>query len=343
MLGIAGLGADDDFFDLGGHSLQAIQVIAEVRQALGVQLGLRALLEASTIAGLAAAVEGERHGGEAIPPLVARPLRPGERIPLTLSQEQMWRLETTADPPGLFNVTAQHWFWGSVDARHDTLRTSFGADGGEPRQSVDPAVDVDLAVCDLRTVPEAERDAELHRRVGEQDAAAFDLTRAPLFRACLYRVDRAQHGGHHLRSPRLRRDLGVRLSQRARRRLRGPRRGRGTGASSPRRAVPALRPVAARVAHRGARGPARVLEGKAGGDGAGPRAALDIPFARVRQAVLPHFPSGGLDLLAAVPVEFQYFHTTHDEWAPGTAVVERPGPDKGPGELFSAGSSTPST
>jgi hypothetical protein len=44
--------------------------------------------------------------------------------------------------------------------------------------------------------------------------------------------------------------------------------------------------------------------------------------------VLGDFPNGGPALLAAVPVELQYFHTAHDEWAPGAGVVERPGPDK---------------
>ncbi len=63
----------------------------------------------------------------------------------------------------------------------------------------------------------------------------------------------------------------------------------------------------------------------------------DVPFMRVRQAVLPDFPRGGVDLLAAVPVELQYFHTAHDEWTPGAAVVERPGPDPGPDELFFRG------
>ena len=63
----------------------------------------------------------------------------------------------------------------------------------------------------------------------------------------------------------------------------------------------------------------------------------DIPFMRVRQAVLPDLPRGGPALLAAVPIELQYFHTAHDQWTPGAGVVERPGADKGPDELFFRG------
>ena len=464
VLGIEGLGADDDFFDLGGHSLQAIQVVAEVRQAFGVEMGLRALLEAPTVAGLAAVVDAQRGGGEAIPPLVPRSTRFGERIPLTLSQEQMWQLETAADPPGLFNVTAQHWFSGPVDeealragladitARHDTLRTSFRADDEGPFQTVEPSVPVDLAVSDLRGVADAQRDAELHSRVAEQDAAAFDLSRGPLFRACLYRVvpqrrrvaatfvhlvcdgtsayvflselaaayearvagevpalrplavqyaDFALWQRAWLTEERLQAQLEYwkdklegmplgpavpfdRVPERPSRRIavvsvsvapdvytRLQRLARTAHTTVFVAAVAAVQALFARfgggtdiVLSTTLSGRQRAeLEGLIGcfhgvgrirtdlsGDptfaevvGRARESVLgllehqDIPFGRVRRAVLPDMPTGGPALLASVPVEFQYFHTAHDEWAPGTGVVERPGPDKGPDELFFRG------
>lgn len=57
VLGVAEIGVDDDFMDLGGHSLQAIQVLARVNRAFGVDLSLRSAFEASTIRRLAALVE----------------------------------------------------------------------------------------------------------------------------------------------------------------------------------------------------------------------------------------------------------------------------------------------
>ncbi|MDP9386805.1 MAG: condensation domain-containing protein, partial [Actinomycetota bacterium] len=50
----------------------------------------------------------------------------------------------------------------------------------------------------------------------------------------------------------------------------------------------------------------------------------DVPFIRVRRALLPDFPSGGVDLLAALPVELQYFfHTGRATWGRSSVAGER--------------------
>lgn len=62
VLDVAGVGAHDDFFSLGGHSLQLLQVAARLRQKVGVTLPLRDAYEHSTLAGMAVVVAGELLG-----------------------------------------------------------------------------------------------------------------------------------------------------------------------------------------------------------------------------------------------------------------------------------------
>ena len=60
LLGLPSVGADQQFFSVGGNSLLATQVITRIRAEFGTQLTLREWLEASTIAELAGAIERQR-------------------------------------------------------------------------------------------------------------------------------------------------------------------------------------------------------------------------------------------------------------------------------------------
>jgi acyl carrier protein len=84
VLGVERIGAHESFFELGGHSLLASQVIARLREALGVDLPLRRVFEAPTVAACARAIaELPRHGTSASEPAIAPIARSGHRVKLS--------------------------------------------------------------------------------------------------------------------------------------------------------------------------------------------------------------------------------------------------------------------
>jgi acetoacetyl-CoA synthetase len=85
VLGIQGIGDSDGFFALGGTSLQAVRVFTRIRDRLGVELPLSVLMEAPTVAELAAAVDDP---GRHFDPLV--PMRSGSGGPPLFLVHSIW-------------------------------------------------------------------------------------------------------------------------------------------------------------------------------------------------------------------------------------------------------------
>ncbi|HEX2164586.1 MAG TPA: condensation domain-containing protein, partial [Thermoanaerobaculia bacterium] len=203
LLGIGGVGAFDDFFELGGHSLLATQVLSRVRDAFQVELPLKALFDAPTVAGLAAAVDAARAAAGAAGSIdVPPPLVPVERsgdLPLSFAQQRLWFL-SRLDPGGdAYNVPVAVRLSGDLDvlalertfaaivARHEVLRTTFAERDGEPVQVVSPppAGPAALPRVDLTALPEDARRAAVERHARAEAHRPFDLAAGPLLRVTL--------------------------------------------------------------------------------------------------------------------------------------------------------------
>ncbi|SEK20422.1 Acyl transferase domain-containing protein [Roseivivax marinus] len=76
LLGVAKMGVDDDFFDLGGHSLIAVRLFSQVRRAFRVDFPISVLFEAPTIRACAALIEGRRGATGTGPAATSEPARP---------------------------------------------------------------------------------------------------------------------------------------------------------------------------------------------------------------------------------------------------------------------------
>ncbi|HEX8274758.1 MAG TPA: amino acid adenylation domain-containing protein [Longimicrobiaceae bacterium] len=201
VLDVDRVGAHAGFFDLGGHSLLATRVTSRVREAFGVELPLRALFEAPTVAALAARVDAAARegGGVQAPPLVPVP-RDGP-LPLSFAQQRLWFIDQLEPGSAAYNVPQARRLRGALDVgvlrraldetvrRHESLRTTFHRAGGRPVQVVSPEGRARLAEVDLRGLPAGAREAEALRVAAAHAERPFDLERGPLLRASVARLD----------------------------------------------------------------------------------------------------------------------------------------------------------
>ncbi|MFI9406362.1 amino acid adenylation domain-containing protein [Nocardia sp. NPDC052316] len=192
VLGVERVGADDDFFALGGNSLLATQVAARIGAALDARVPVRALFEAATVAGLAIKVE-HTTAETTRTPLVAQP-RPAH-IPLSSAQQRMWFLNQFDTSAAVYNIPAAIRLSGDLNvdalqqavadlvARHEIMRIVYPEtmDGPEQRVLAPHEVSVDLAPAQIGE----ERVAHEVQRIV---SAGFDVTMEVPFRARLFQL-----------------------------------------------------------------------------------------------------------------------------------------------------------
>ncbi|HEX2201844.1 MAG TPA: non-ribosomal peptide synthase/polyketide synthase [Longimicrobium sp.] len=198
------LGVEESFFALGGHSLLATRVVSRVREVFGVELPLRALFEAPTVAALAERVEEARRAAlPQLPPVV--PVGREGALPLSFAQERLWFLGQMEAESASYNLPAALRLTGALDAaaleralgevvrRHEALRTTFRAADGAAVQVIAPFDGFVLPVEDLSELDDAAREAAVRGRISEEAARAFDLSAGPLFDARLLRLGGEEH------------------------------------------------------------------------------------------------------------------------------------------------------
>ncbi|MBT2393898.1 amino acid adenylation domain-containing protein [Streptomyces sp. ISL-1] len=194
VLGLRRVGVDDDFFMLGGHSMLAMRLVARIRGALGVDVGIGALFEAPNVSALAAALgASDGTGLRARTPLAAM-ARP-ERIPLSYAQQRLWFLGQVDGPSPVYNIPLALHLRGRVDAqamraglgdvlaRHEALRTLFPAPEGEPYQLI---LSADQAEAALTVVPVTA--AALDEQIARAAQYRFDVTVEIPLRGWLFEV-----------------------------------------------------------------------------------------------------------------------------------------------------------
>ena len=193
------MGIDMNFFDSGGHSLNATVLAAKIHKELNVKVPMVELFRAPTIRELSRYIKGavrERHRA-------VENAEKKEYYPLSSAQERLYILQTLDETGIGYNIPAVLELRGAVDnekleevfvrliRRHESFRTSFMMMDGEPVQRIHDTVEFKIEYYNLSTDYTDytdDKDNKIHHFI-----RPFDLTNAPLLRLGLGKVNETKY------------------------------------------------------------------------------------------------------------------------------------------------------
>ncbi|HEY0728058.1 MAG TPA: condensation domain-containing protein, partial [Pyrinomonadaceae bacterium] len=205
VLGVEGIGRNDNFFALGGYSLLATRIISRIRESFQVELPVRYLFEWPALADLAERIEETMRSGDTLtlPPL--KPFTGTGPLPLSYAQQRLWFLDRLTPHNNAYNIPVGFRVRGPLNLigleqsfdetiqRHESLRTNFVEVDGQPVQVIAPRRKHSLILIDLSALAEAEQESLLQRLGAEEAQRPFDLAADPLVRTTVFRLGEQEH------------------------------------------------------------------------------------------------------------------------------------------------------
>jgi amino acid adenylation domain-containing protein len=196
---------NDDFFQLGGDSLMATQLLSRLREAVGVEIPFNRFFAMPTVAAMAEYIETTRR---TVTSLQAPPLRPVPRdkaLPLSYPQKRFWLLDQLKFSRHAYYLLEVLRLHGPLDVgalaqslqemtrRHEVLRTTFVNSVEQPSQVIRPPTTFPLPIVDLQHLSQGQQEAQVHTLAQSEVRRPFDLAQGPLVRGTLVRHTDAEH------------------------------------------------------------------------------------------------------------------------------------------------------
>lgn len=189
----------ENFFELGGHSLKATQVVSRIQRGLKRNVNLRDFFKNPTIEKLSDFLKkSDKASFTGIEPV---PL--AEHYPLSNPQKRLWVIDQLNGMSAVYNMSNAYVFEGALDVasfersfemlvqRHEALRTIFISIEGEPRQKIVGDIGFKIEFEDLSTGADPIEAAK--KKARENSALPFDLSKGPLIRCLLLKVEENKH------------------------------------------------------------------------------------------------------------------------------------------------------
>lgn len=197
------IGIHDNFFESGGHSLNATLLASKIHQVTGTSISLREIFQSPTIAELAALI----HQNTPAVFTGIEPIPAAESYAVSHAQRRLWVIDKMSVNKVAYNIPRVNLLEGELNLeslsravqtlieRHESLRTTFFEIDGEPRQKIHALTEFanrqPFTVISVEEAAHPEQAARIH--VQQALATPFDLEQGPLFTLRLIRLSATRH------------------------------------------------------------------------------------------------------------------------------------------------------
>ncbi len=197
VLGRKKVGINDNFFEMGGHSLKAIKLVNRIQKELGYDVKVNTVFNYPTIKDLVSQLSFLEFTK------IPKALR-AEDYPVTASQRRLWVLSNFEGGSAAYNIVNTFEFEGAFNynyfltairkliTRHESLRTSFSENAnGELRQFISPAehIDFEIPFHNIRNI----KSKNVKEIITNNQAYVFELSAGPLIRIEVIKVKKNRH------------------------------------------------------------------------------------------------------------------------------------------------------
>jgi tyrocidine synthetase III len=201
VLGVDRIGINDNFFDLGGHSLKATSMMSKIHKELSVEVPLKEIFRMPIIKGLAEYIKGQEESVYT----VIEPVEKKEHYALSSAQKRLYILNQIEGPGVSYNIPGAMMVEGHLDRaklekvfnslvkRHESLRTSFEQVEGEPVQRVHQAAEMQVGYSDSTLSTDNVLSTEEIAGIIKTFVRPFELDKAPLLRVGLVKLHPEKH------------------------------------------------------------------------------------------------------------------------------------------------------
>jgi tyrocidine synthetase-3 len=195
------VGITDDFFDLGGNSLKAIQLVSRIYKTLNHKVDLKMIFTETTVQKLAEVISPSATGGYS----EIRALEKRSSYPVSSGQRRLWILSQQDTLSNIYNVPSCYRIKGNLDvaaltkafdsvvARHESLRTTFSMVDGTVAQIINSFEQTGFAVKYVDLSRAIGKDNEIKELAEQHALETFNLANGPLIRVMLIRESTDSH------------------------------------------------------------------------------------------------------------------------------------------------------